>query len=278
MTSFSSSISDIYDIKSLNNYDIQRANDNPPEASLASRGAYEYSNQVVNPFRFARSCWRVIQDLSRTEDFIILQATFAQSRWLSWLAKWDQVTQQLSSDVRIKHALETRPRLGWIDLTRLAELPPGSLGKTLAEHMTQKELNPNIVAPLPAVDAASFVMAHFVETHDIWHVVTGYGSDKLGEISLFAFYAAQFQTAPHIILGLGVMLLNTIFFQPSNFRQRLDAFQLGWRTGMSANSLFGYDWAQQWSRPLPEIRKNLCLPEHPTVVGEGIQTAARATL
>ena len=33
--------------------------------------------------------------------------------------------------------------------------------------------------------------AHFAETHDIWHLVTGFGMDDLGEASLVGFYSAR---------------------------------------------------------------------------------------
>ena len=240
----------------------------------AAREKYAFPNRVKNPFRVARAAWRVTKDLSRTEDAATVQIAFARSRRFARFAQWDKVAERLSNDPRIGRVLKLRPRLGWIDANALSALPRGSLGKTFADHLECKGMNPNLVEPLPADSPGSFVFAHFGETHDIWHVVTGYGNDELGEASLIGFYSAQFGQAPHFALLLGFLFLNTAFQRPADFRQRMDAVTAGWEAGKSADSLFGRDWASQWSAPLREVRESLGLKEEPVVVGEGIQAAA----
>lgn len=240
----------------------------------ALRDTYTYPNRVKNPFRVARAAWRVTKDLSRTDDAAIVQIAFAQSRRFARFAQWDKVAQRLSRDPRIDQVLKLRPRLGWIDTAALEALPDGSLGKTFADHLTRKGMNPNLVEPLPAKGPESFVVAHFAETHDIWHVVTGYGNDELGEVSLVGFYCAQFGQAPHFALLLGILFLNTAFYKPGDFKKRMDALTIGWEAGKSAESLFGRDWLSQWGTPLRDIRESLGLQENPAVVGEGIRSAA----
>ena len=236
--------------------------------------SYTFPNRIRNPLRVARALWRVTQDLSRTEDAAIVQITFARSRRFARFAQWDQVAKQLSSDPRIDQVLKDRPRLGWIDIDALSQLPEGTLGRTFADHMGAKELDPNLVEPLPVDSPGSFVLAHFGETHDIWHLVTGYGMDELGEASLIGFYSAQFGQAPHFALLLGILFLNTAFFRPADFRRRMDALTVGWEAGKSADSLFGRDWAGLWDTPICEVRESLGVKAEPVVVGEGIQAAA----
>jgi ubiquinone biosynthesis protein Coq4 len=244
------------------------------EHSNTSQNTYTFPNRIKNPFRVARAVWRVTKDLSRTEDAAIVQIAFAQSRRFARFAQWDKVAERLSHDPRIRTVLEDRPRLGWIDTAALSALPEGSLGKAFADHLARKGLSPNLVEPLPADDPGSFVLAHFGETHDIWHLVTGYGMDEPGEAALIGFYAAQFGQAPHFALLLGFLFLNTAFYRPSDFQQRMEALALGWEAGKTADSLFGRDWASQWSTPLREVRESLGLRQQPIVVGEGIQAAA----
>ncbi len=231
---------------------------------------YQFPNRVSNPLRVGRALWRVIGDLSRTEDAAIVQIAFARSKWSNRLADWDGVAQKLSDDPRIKLVLSERPRLGWIDLDSLSKLPSGSLGQCFAKHMRQKDINPNLVEPFPAKNPADFVLAHFGETHDIWHVVTGYGNDELGEISLIGFYATQFRGAPHFALLLGILFLNTAFSRPGKFQARLDALTLGWQAGKQAEFLFGRDWSSFWARPISDVRLELGLEAEPVVCGEGI--------
>ena len=244
------------------------------ESHDAPRDAYKFPNRVKNPFRVARALWRVTKDLSRTEDAAIVQIAFAQSRRFARFAQWDKVAERLSDDPRIRSVLEDRPRLGWIDTAALSALAEDTFGRTFADHLASKGFSPNLVEPLPANDPGSYVLAHFGETHDIWHLVTGYGMDEVGEVSLIGFYCAQFEQAPHFALLLGILFLNTAFSKPADFRKRMEALSIGWETGKSAESLFGRDWASQWDKPLSDIRESLGLNKEPAVIGEGIQSAA----
>jgi ubiquinone biosynthesis protein COQ4 len=239
-----------------------------------SQNTYTFPNRIKNPLRVAQALWRVTQDLSRTEDAAIVQIAFARSRRFARFAQWEQVAERLSSDPRVDRVLKDRPRLGWIDAAALSQLPEGTLGRTFSDHMDCKGMSPNLVEPLTVDTPGSFVLAHFGETHDIWHLVTGYGMDELGEASLIGFYSAQFGQAPHFALLLGILFLNTAFFRPSDFRRRMDAMTLGWEAGKSADSLFGRDWAGLWNTPIREVRESLGLRGEPVVVGEGIQAAA----
>jgi ubiquinone biosynthesis protein COQ4 len=239
-----------------------------------NQNTYTFPNRIKNPFRVAQSLWRVTKDLSRTEDAAIVQIAFARSQRFARFAQWEQVAERLSSDPRVDRVLKDRPRLGWIDANALSQLPEGTLGRTFADHMACKGMSTNLVEPLPVDSPGSFVLAHFGETHDIWHLVTGYGMDELGEASLIGFYSAQFGQAPHFALLLGILFLNTAFFRPADFRRRMDALTVGWEAGNSADSLFGRDWASLWDTPVFEVRENLGLKGEPVVVGEGIQAAA----
>ncbi len=40
------------------------------------------------------------------------------------------------------------------------------------------------------------MLNHLYQTHDIWHVVTGWGNDLPGEVGLGGFYSAQFGLRP----------------------------------------------------------------------------------
>ena len=57
--------------------------------------------------------------------------------------------------------------------------------------MTELRLDPNFYRRLKVADDASYIMLRLRQSHDIWHVVTGFGTDKVGEIALKAFEVAQ---------------------------------------------------------------------------------------
>ncbi|MGI9265479.1 MAG: Coq4 family protein, partial [Gammaproteobacteria bacterium] len=106
------------------------------------------------------------------------------------------------------------------------------------------------------------------ETHDIWHVVSGFGNDEPGEIGLVAFYCAQ-TGLPIFILLLAIALLNTALYSHDKVGERFDAIGEGWLAGKRAKPLYGIDWSKQWHRPIAELRRDLKLPET-VVAGIGI--------
>jgi len=150
----------------------------------------------------------------------------------------------------------------------MALLAPGTLGWVFAAHCAKRAIDPNLVS-LPANDDADFVMAHLFESHDVWHVVTGWGNDELGEVGLGGFYLAQLGL-PLIALMLVLILINTITRRPTTLRARMDALVAGYQMGRSAQPLFGLRWNEMWEKPIAEIRQELQL-DPGQALGEGIR-------
>src|SRR5688572_24057107 len=74
-------------------------------------------------------------------------------------------------------ALRERPRLGHVAIEELARLPPGTLGHEYAAHLGRNSLDPSALPVRPAEDDGDYLLAHFYETHDVWHAVTGFDAD-----------------------------------------------------------------------------------------------------
>ena len=224
-----------------------------------------------NPLRWALAAWRVSRDLTNTDEAAIVEIGFGRSRLGRRFARWEEVAEELAADPRTGPALAARERLGGIDLAELARLPEGSLGRVFGEHCRNRGIDPNLVQ-IPDGSPGDFVMAHLFETHDLWHVTTGWGNDELGEVGLGGFYLAQLGL-PLIALMLALILLNTVFREPSTLRERIDALVAGYQMGKSSRPLFGLRWREEWSRPVAEIRAELQVsPE--SVIGEGVRAAA----
>lgn len=233
--------------------------------------AYQYSSEPTrNPFRWLLAAWRVSRDLTNTNEAAIVEIGFSRSRLGRRFAGWQQVASELARDSRLADVLVERHRLG-IDLSELAKQPPGSLGAVFAAHCQARSMNPNLVS-VPADDEADFVMAHLFETHDIWHVVTGWNNDELGEIGLGGFYLAQLGL-PLIALMLALILLNTVFCAPGTLRTRMEALVIGYQMGKAAQPLFGTRWDQLWSMPVSEIRNRFAL-QVDRVLSQGDRAAA----
>ncbi|WP_224243893.1 Coq4 family protein [Hyalangium gracile] len=193
-----------------------------------------------------------------------------------------QLVEAYRQTPRGVEALRSQPRLGAIDLEALGRLPEGTLGHEYSRFMRRHGLDPAALPIGPVKDEVSFIEAHMRETHDLWHVVTGFGPDVAGELGLQAFYLAQFPNRVALsILSAG--LLNTLLYAFEDSGARMTQISRGWLLGRQARPLFGMDWKQLWNTPLSEVRAQLGLGAKaveevaPTLLQQnGRETVARA--
>lgn len=177
--------------------------------------------------------------------------------------------QDFANDPAMQRALVERPRIGRVDVAELRALPEGTLGREFADFLTSNALDPEDIEVNEVHSAFDYIRAHLRETHDVWHVATGMGTDVAGELGLQAFYYAQFR-APLAVMLLTVGLLNTFFYEMDDRDRRMRQIVRGYLMGKRARSLVGYRWAERWATPLGEVRRELGIePEH---VDEAIES------
>jgi ubiquinone biosynthesis protein COQ4 len=157
-------------------------------------------------------------------------------------------------------ALKSRPSLGKINVLELAELPVGSLGYEYAEYLKRNGFAPDDIRVRSENEMAGtleeYVINYFYNTHDLFHVVTGFETDVAGELGLQAFYCAK-GPGNFTVFVMGLLLLNTFLFAQEEKDARLEAIANGWRLGRKSVNFFGIDWASMWARPLTQIRQEL---------------------
>ncbi len=136
-----------------------------------------------NPLLVARAAWRLVKDLGATREATILEDYFSRATWMKKYSRWDVVGERFLPGALSEQQLAELPRLPYLDLDELeASCAPGSVGHTVATHMKKCGLNPNIFRPAEVRSKEDYAVVHLTETHDIWHVVTGFGNDEPGEI------------------------------------------------------------------------------------------------
>ncbi|MGA9521294.1 MAG: Coq4 family protein [Myxococcaceae bacterium] len=162
-------------------------------------------------------------------------------------------------------------------LEDLAHLPEGTLGHAYRRHMLDNGLKADFFAPIEPSDDAAYARLRMYQTHDIWHVVTGYSTSTAGEVSIVGFYLGQFDryAGPnaHHAMGFTAMLAGTAFMhaalmRPDRMRPFYRGFTEGFTRGQTARSLFAARWEEMWERPLVDIRAEY---------GVGERAAARAS-
>jgi ubiquinone biosynthesis protein COQ4 len=151
---------------------------------------------------------------------------------------------------------------GWrpqpIDLDVLADLPKGSLGRCYAEQLRSQGITPEtLIDPSPISSERDLIIHRLKETHDIVHVLTGFGIDGPGELGLQAFNLAQNRSPLAVLLIFGGLLKSLQEDEP--LETLLHALSRGFELGLRAKCVVSYRLEDGWDRPLQEWREELGL-------------------
>lgn len=156
---------------------------------------------------------------------------------------------------------------GILEPSLLADLPEGSLGREYYEHCRYNNLDPmfiateseKVAAEIPVTDEHRYVYNRHRDSHDFWHVLTGYGIDMAGEAGIIAWTYGQLRNKAY---GL-ICVLNAIM---CTRRGRPDVFKTVWqgiKYGKRSPLLLAVDWSEHLDRPLTEVREELGLEMAP---------------
>jgi ubiquinone biosynthesis protein COQ4 len=149
-----------------------------------------------------------------------------------------------------------------VDMGLLANLPEGSLGRTYAEQLQRLGLTPeSLIDPKPITTPEEYLTHRLRETHDIVHVLTGFGIDGPGELGLQAFNLAQLRSPLAVLLIFGGLLSALQDDKP--LEPLLNALARGFELGLKAQCLITFKLEEGWERPLADWRRELGLPESP---------------
>lgn len=124
------------------------------------------------------------------------------------------------------------------------------------ERSYHTHLSYSLVRAVRGGDDRAFMLARTYQTHDLFHLVTGFDTDVAGEMGLQAYYAGQ-SGGPFTLVALSALLLNTILFAYEDMDRRMDAIAAGWYMGKKSKLLFGVRWENMWHLPLRQVREEL---------------------
>jgi ubiquinone biosynthesis protein Coq4 len=171
----------------------------------------------------------------------------------------EQALRHLLSDRHFKALVDEGWRPGRIDLQHLQTLPEGSLGRCYADQLISQGITPDtLIDPTPITNAGEFVVHRIRETHDIVHVLTGFGLDGDSEIGLQGFNLAQNRSPVAVMLIFGAMLSSLQNDEP--LEPLLRALAHGFQMGLNADLVISRKLEEGWERPLKDWREELKLP------------------
>lgn len=151
------------------------------------------------------------------------------------------------------------------NLSLLLSYPPTSLGYQFAQHMTKFGLDPGFYRKVHIVDDATYLVFRTRQTHDIWHVVTGFDIDVAGEVGIKAFELAQTRRPLAGIMIAGAFL-KVLLNQPQDLEKLVDSIAIGYRMGRKAKPLLAQKWEEHWEQSLEDWRSQLNLEPMPVYI------------
>ncbi|MEJ7600250.1 MAG: Coq4 family protein [Kofleriaceae bacterium] len=145
-----------------------------------------------------------------------------------------------------------------VDLAALGALPVGTLGRAYADFLRTHQLSPDVLEAPPAQvrdPAIAYIIQRLRQTHDLWHVVTGYETDPGSEIALQAFTYGQLRNPSSFVLSVAGSL-RAARVKPGLVREVARAMRAGRRAGKH-HPLAVFPWEDHWHRPLAGVRAML---------------------
>ncbi|MCX5740386.1 MAG: Coq4 family protein [Proteobacteria bacterium] len=152
-------------------------------------------------------------------------------------------------------------------LAALGAMPEGSVGRGYHEFLTKNGLEKNLatnykmlhdaVAAAGQLDRMPADMRYAIirgfQIHDILHVVTGYTSSPLDELSLQAFCLAQLQF-PYFGMWMATTTSRMTFLQPDSIVPVMGAITQGWRYGRKVKNLQFEKWESMFEEKVELVR------------------------
>ena len=168
------------------------------------------------------------------------------------------------------------------DTEFLKRLPEGSVGRAYLHFTTSENISAQGLidegrkvennADIDREHPIAWYGRRLRDIHDLWHVLTGYGRDAMGEACVVAFSYAQTRSPGFGLIGLaGALKLKKEFPNQPMLRAVWQAY----RNGRKAAWLPGEDYLALLAEPLSSARARLNLAE-PTLY-HGVPAEIRAT-
>src|SRR5262249_6135159 len=161
-----------------------------------------------------------------------------------------------------RRLLAERPRLNarTLSLATLAVYPPRSLGHAYATYFAANGIAPFDPPMLRVETDHEYLATRLREVHDVFHIVTGYGTDDLGELELQWFNLGNVGWGP----------LPFIMFVASFVMRRMKKYGGLWRVckrvlaayrrGRRSRTLASVVWEDYWHLPVHDVQALLCAP------------------
>ena len=209
--------------------------------------------------RLGLSIVRALRDSTRTDELLVAEEIVCRSRFERLHAS---LATTIATNPEAQSLLVDKPRVASdvIDFEALRRLPADTLGGAYVRHLDRFGLDPDLLAdPFGhwsgtryADPDAAYLHERYRQTHDIWHALTGLGTEGYEEVLIHAFTWGQLRL-PYSALVVSFGTLKHVLLE-RRWGVLLRGLRNAWDAGREARSLLLVRWEDRWQVPLAEIR------------------------
>jgi len=223
------------------------------DAQLRTRFARWMKPKFIYYFQFFIAFIKAVKNPKRTDEIFKIIDQPASLRPEDFTPVLNQISSKPSTTQMVMERY-----LGDWNLKDLDLLPKNTLGSQYAKFMINNNLDKDYYPELEINDDINYIRLRLRQTHDIWHVLTGFDTSYIGEAGLQAFYFAQLRGKGSALI-VAVMFLHALFFDANRLYDFFEAINHGWQMGQRAQPLFAEKFEQRWTKDLETYKAELQL-------------------
>lgn len=151
-----------------------------------------------------------------------------------------------------------------LELESLRDYPKGTLAYAYYHQIVDNGLDVEIIKRrhIPEVNSVTDYAAHrILQTHDLWHPLTGYTTDGLDELALQTFQLAQLGS-PFSSNLLATVITRNALFDPQSAFYIFGAMSEGWPNGLATAPFLPVRWEDHWGDTIEELRQRYHIQVH----------------
>ncbi|HXJ81130.1 MAG TPA: Coq4 family protein [Candidatus Methylomirabilis sp.] len=208
-----------------------------------------YENLKPALERFSMTAGFIASGGRRTETVFDLEDSFHDSPQMG------ACVERMKSDPAMGRLISQGYTTPDFDLAELMRYPVGTLGHTYAKLLGTQGFNPHFYRDRPIKTDTDYCIMRVRKTHDIHHVVTGFGMVGGGELGVIGVTAYQYGYPAFAMIDLTAVAL--AFQQAHGFQQAIDFVGAGIQMARACKPLMGARWEDGWDKPVASWRTEL---------------------
>ena len=206
----------------------------------------------LKKLRLLKACLAVVKDPANTSELFSVMDTIRVENSPTWRALFKHLSQHPENldCIRQRRPFPVPCR------DQLLQYAPNTLGFQYGAFLEERKLDVIFYPHLDEESDFNYYGMRIRQTHDLWHVLTGFDTTTDGEMGLLAFYVQQLNTPlAEILLGLG--FVNQALYYPGNMRNNFEHVLAGWHMGKMAKQIFPLPFEDLFNHDLQELQREL---------------------